>query len=51
MAARIDHGGRIPSSGVAWLNLPVDVVHFLSYFVAHEGHRRRQIVLHNPPVA
>ena len=41
----IEHGGKIPASGVAWLNLPVDVVHFLSYFVAHEGHHRGQIVL------
>lgn len=41
----IKRGGRIPASGVAWLNLPLDVVHFLSYLVAHEGHHRGQIVL------
>jgi hypothetical protein len=41
----ITHGGRIPASGVAWLNLPLDVVHFLAYMVAHEGHHRGQIVL------
>jgi uncharacterized damage-inducible protein DinB len=41
----IKQGGRIPASGVAWLNLPVDVVHFLAYLVAHEGHHRGQIVL------
>jgi uncharacterized damage-inducible protein DinB len=41
----IDRGGRIPASGVAWLNLPVDVVHVLAYFVAHEGHHRGQIVM------
>lgn len=41
----ISRGGRIPASGVAWLNLPVDVVHFLGYFVAHEGHHRGQVVL------
>jgi uncharacterized damage-inducible protein DinB len=41
----LGHGGRIPASGVAWVNLPLDVVHFLSYFVAHEGHHRGQIVL------
>ena len=40
----INQGGRIPASGVAWLNLPVDVVHVLSYLVAHEGHHRGQIV-------
>jgi len=41
----IDEGGRIPASGVAWVNLPVDVVHVLSYLVAHEGHHRGQIVM------
>jgi len=30
---------------VPWVNLPLDVVHFLAYFVAHEGHHRGQIVL------
>jgi uncharacterized damage-inducible protein DinB len=41
----IRHGGSIPASGVAWLNLPVDVVHVLTYLVAHEGHHRGQIVM------
>jgi uncharacterized damage-inducible protein DinB len=41
----INRGGRIPASRVAWLNLPSDVVHFLAYLVAHEGHHRGQIVL------
>jgi uncharacterized damage-inducible protein DinB len=41
----INRGGRIPASGVAWLNLPLDVIHFLAYLVAHEGHHRGQIVL------
>ena len=41
----IRQDGRIPASGVPWLNLPLDVVHFLAYFVAHEGHHRGQIVL------
>jgi uncharacterized damage-inducible protein DinB len=41
----IDRGGRIPASGVAWVNLPTDVVHVLAYLVAHEGHHRGQIVM------
>ena len=41
----IREGGRIPASGVAWLNLPVDVAHVLTYLVAHEGHHRGQIVM------
>jgi uncharacterized damage-inducible protein DinB len=27
----------------AWLNFPNDIIHFLSYFAAHEGHHRGQI--------
>jgi uncharacterized damage-inducible protein DinB len=42
----IDHGGRIPaSSSYVWRNLPLDVGHVLTYFVAHEGHHRGQIVM------
>jgi uncharacterized damage-inducible protein DinB len=42
----IEHGGRIPPTpAYAWRNLPLDVGHVLSYFVAHEGHHRGQIVL------
>lgn len=40
----IDNSGRLPSTP-AWLNFPNDVVHFLAYFVAHEGHHRGQIIL------
>jgi len=41
-----DRGGRIPiSSSYTWRNLPLDVVHVLTYFVAHEGHHRGQIVM------
>ncbi|MGH9423423.1 MAG: DinB family protein [Thermoanaerobaculia bacterium] len=41
-----DRGGRIPiSSSYVWRNLPLDVGHVLSYFVAHEGHHRGQIVM------
>ena len=34
----LEHGGKIPG-------FPRDVVHFLAYFVAHEGHHRGQILL------
>lgn len=41
-----DHGGLIPaSSSYIWRNLPLDVGHVLTYFVAHEGHHRGQIVM------
>jgi uncharacterized damage-inducible protein DinB len=39
-------GGRVPPSrGYVWRNLPLDVGHVLSYFVAHEGHHRGQLVM------
>ena len=42
----IDRGGRIPaSSSYVWRNLPLDVGHVLTYFVAHEAHHRGQIVM------
>jgi uncharacterized damage-inducible protein DinB len=34
-----------PSKGYVWRNLPLDVHHVLTYFVAHEGHHRGQIVM------
>ena len=42
----LDQGGSIPATkAYAWRNLPLDVGHVLSYFVAHEGHHRGQIVM------
>jgi hypothetical protein len=39
-------GGRVPASpAYVWRNLPLDVGHLLTYFVAHEGHHRGQIVM------
>jgi uncharacterized damage-inducible protein DinB len=39
-------GGSVPpSKAYVWRNLPLDVGHVLTYFVAHEGHHRGQIVL------
>ncbi len=41
-----DRGGAIPvSASYTWRNLPLDVAHVLTYFVAHEGHHRGQIVM------
>jgi uncharacterized damage-inducible protein DinB len=41
-----DRGGTLPgSSAYIWRNLPLDVGHVLTYFVAHEGHHRGQIVM------
>jgi uncharacterized damage-inducible protein DinB len=36
-------GGTIPEA--AWQNFPTDLVHFLSYFVAHEAHHRGQLCM------
>jgi uncharacterized damage-inducible protein DinB len=42
----VEHGGRIPpTAAYVWRNLPLDVGHVLTYFVAHEGHHRGQIVM------
>jgi uncharacterized damage-inducible protein DinB len=41
----IAQGGRLPPSKLyVWRNLPLDVAHVLTYFVAHEGHHRGQIL-------
>jgi uncharacterized damage-inducible protein DinB len=42
----LEQGGRIPpASTYIWRNLPLDVGHVLTYFVAHEAHHRGQIVM------
>jgi len=41
-----DSGGSIPiPTTYVWRNLSLDVGHVLTYFVAHEGHHRGQIVM------
>jgi uncharacterized damage-inducible protein DinB len=46
LALGIAAGGHVPpSKGYVWRNLPLDVPHVLTYFVAHEGHHRGQIVM------
>jgi uncharacterized damage-inducible protein DinB len=37
------HGGAIPPA--SWQNFPTDLIHFLSYFVAHEAHHRGQLCM------
>ncbi|HEU4631426.1 MAG TPA: DinB family protein [Gemmatimonadaceae bacterium] len=42
----LDAGGVVPPSrAYVWRNLPLDVGHVLTYFVAHEAHHRGQIVM------
>jgi uncharacterized damage-inducible protein DinB len=39
-------GGTVPPSrAYVWRNLPLDIAHVLTYFVAHEGHHRGQMVM------
>jgi uncharacterized damage-inducible protein DinB len=46
LAFGLERDGQIPPTpAYAWRNLPLDVGHVLTYFVAHEGHHRGQIVL------
>lgn len=46
LALGCDRGGSIPAaSAYTWRNLPLDVGHVLTYFVAHEAHHRGQIVV------
>ena len=39
----IDRGGAIPPA--AWQNFPTDLLHFVTYFVAHEAHHRGQLCM------
>jgi len=39
----IAHGGQLPPA--FWQNFPTDLQHFLSYFAAHEGHHRGQLIM------
>jgi uncharacterized damage-inducible protein DinB len=39
----VARGGTIPPAN--WQNFPTDLVHFLSYFVAHEAHHRGQLCM------
>jgi uncharacterized damage-inducible protein DinB len=39
----IARGGSVPRA--TWQNFPTDLPHFLSYFAAHEGHHRGQLLM------
>ena len=39
----LEHGGKLP--GARWSNIPRDIVHFVAYLIAHEGHHRGQLVM------
>jgi uncharacterized damage-inducible protein DinB len=42
----LDSDGVVPpSKAYVWRNLPLDVGHVLTYFVAHEAHHRGQIIM------
>ena len=39
----VARGGSIPPA--TWQNFPTDLVHFITYFVAHEAHHRGQLCM------
>ena len=39
----VARGGSVPPS--AWQNFPTDLMHFVTYFVAHEAHHRGQLCM------
>src|SRR5436309_11835896 len=46
LALGLANGGRVPpSKGFVWQNLPLDVGHVLTYFVAPEAHLRGKIAM------
>lgn len=46
LRAGLEAGGAVPATAkYVWRNLPLDVGHVLSYFIAHEAHHRGQLLL------
>lgn len=50
----LDNKGKLPAVP-PWMNVQPEVVHFMAYLIAHEGHHRGQLILiarqlgHHPP--
>ncbi len=42
--ASLDNNGRLPTVP-PWMNVQPEVVHFMSYLIAHEGHHRGQLIM------
>jgi uncharacterized damage-inducible protein DinB len=46
LRAGLREGGKVPATpSYVWRNLPLDVGHVMTYFVAHEAHHRGQLIL------
>jgi uncharacterized damage-inducible protein DinB len=46
LALGLEAEGEVPPSpAYTWRNLPLDVGHVLTYFVAHEAHHRAQVIM------
>jgi uncharacterized damage-inducible protein DinB len=42
--ASLDNNGRLPTVP-PWMNVQPEVVHFMTYLIAHEAHHRGQLIM------